>query len=294
MSSTRPNVFVVGAPKAGTTSIYHYLSQHPEVFTPRQKELHYFTREHAAASYYRPPVISSEAAYLRHFSPAGGQSAICDVSPSYLYFPQAARRIRDFAPDARIIVLLREPVARTLSHYLMDVSKGYQTRPLRDFLERTEQNSPYYFEYIETSRYAQHVTGYQDVFGADRVLVLLTEEFQRATEQSMRQVLSFLGVDPDVSLQLQERHNVHSMPRFGFVRSLRQVGVAQQVYRCLPGGLQKRVRNWLQVPSRERPTFEEERPLLQELFQGEIEQLARLLNRDLDRVWRTAREPAQV
>src|SRR5215469_13417957 len=122
-----PSFFIVGAANSGTTSLYGYLKQHPDVFMPALKEPHYFaqvTPSHKQR--HLRTIIRNQAAYLRLFHRADGCKAIGEASPSYLWDANAPYRIARAIPDAKIIILLRDPVERAYSHYLMDVREGLQ------------------------------------------------------------------------------------------------------------------------------------------------------------------------
>jgi Sulfotransferase family len=115
MHGVLPNFFVVGAAKSGTTSIYRYLRQHPDVYMPIVKELHWFSRlEPNPRQGFHP--ITSEEEYLSLFEGWRGERAIGEASPSYLWDPKAPERIQRSVPSAKILILLREPVDRAFSH----------------------------------------------------------------------------------------------------------------------------------------------------------------------------------
>lgn len=122
-----PNFFIVGAPKAGTTWLYWNLRQHPDVFLPHVKEPHFFSRvKPNPAKGYIFRETTSVNDYLALYQRAERFKALGDASPSYLVTEAAAVRIREQLPDARIIILLRDPIERTFSQYLMDVRDGVQ------------------------------------------------------------------------------------------------------------------------------------------------------------------------
>jgi hypothetical protein len=289
MSDLRPNFFVVGAPRAGTTTLYHCLRQHPDIYVPRQKELHYFTREHAAASYYKPPVIRTERDYLRHYAARKDQRFAGDFSPSYLYFDAAAEEILRFNGDARIIVVLRNPTERTISHYLMDVSKGLQTRPLSAFYEDTAENSLFHFEYLGASLYADGVARYRRAFGPDRVHVVIAEELWADAEAKIAAVLRFLGADPKAPIQLEGAANSYFEPKTELTRSLGRNSLARATFRLLPESLQSALKAKLQRRGGSKPAFAEERRYLDGYFADEISRLSGILGRDMTAVWNSGK-----
>jgi Sulfotransferase family len=125
---TIPDFFVVGAAKSGTTSLYHYLDQHPDVYMPRNKEPHYFSRVPPFPGRGSHPVTSEEE-YLDLFKLWNKESVAGEASPSYLWDEKAPYRIKETVPQAKIIAILRHPVERAYSHYLMDVKAASKTSP---------------------------------------------------------------------------------------------------------------------------------------------------------------------
>ena len=134
-TTKRIDFFVVGAARSGTTSLYQYLSQHPQVYLPPVKELNYFSQvtsdqyqdyeEPLPNKTYHTKIIQSAESYDRLFEGASEGLLKGDVSPSYLWHHQTAKRIAEHNPNAKILVTLRHPVKRAFSHYLMAKSVGY-------------------------------------------------------------------------------------------------------------------------------------------------------------------------
>src|SRR5262249_54680506 len=122
MQLSWPNFLIVGAANSGTTSLYTYLNQHPEVFLPALKEPHYFSQIHPAYEQrYLRTYVRDERTYLGLFRKSTGYRAVGEASTSYLSEPEAPSRIYSVAPKTKIIIILRDPVERAHSHYLMDV-----------------------------------------------------------------------------------------------------------------------------------------------------------------------------
>jgi len=182
-----PNFFIAGAAKAGTTSLYAWLRQHPQVYMSPVKEPHYFSSDLAKTVRF---VVKDEEEYLKLFEDAVGFKAIGEASASYLPFGRTvASRIRDANPDARIIILLRDPVERCYSDYLMYLRSGRESRSFYDALV----NSPFSGVYIQ--KYAEAVRGYLEVFGSSQVLVLMFEELKSDPQVLMTKVATFLELD---------------------------------------------------------------------------------------------------
>jgi hypothetical protein len=195
-----PDLFIVGAPKCGTTSLYNYLQGHPEVFLSAVKEPQFFAGDRIVKR--GMPFPEAMDRYLALFEDAGDVKRVGEASTSYLESPEAVERIRDFAPDARIVAMLRNPVDMMHSLHGMRVAQGVE--PKVDFAdamadERTrpgfgtvgDQSS---VRYRDRARYADMLPGWFAAFGPERVHVIITEELAAEPAQTFARVLDFLEV----------------------------------------------------------------------------------------------------
>jgi hypothetical protein len=187
-----PNLIVSGGLKCGTTSLHHYLNLHPEIVMSRPKELNFFVEE-----------LNWELGpewYASHFdrsAPVRGET-----SPHYTNLPRfggVAQRIRELVGEARLIYMVRDPVERTLSHYLHNVGGGYETRPLDEALADPES------AYIARSRYAMQLAPYLAAFERDRILILANEDLAAERTATVRRAFEFCGVDPTFTSEQFER-----------------------------------------------------------------------------------------
>jgi sulfotransferase family protein len=222
--NTLPNFFIVGAARSGTTSLDLYLSQHPEIFVTPNKETHFFAREQLPNRYTGPGddslnklLIRDEDQYAQLFSKTGGAKAIGEASAFYLCYPKSAELIAKMVSDPKIIMVLREPVARIYSSYMFLLRDGRETLGFEEGLSREEERKQNDFEpmwwYKELSQYYSQVKHYLDVFGPQRVKVLLYEELFSRQEEVLREVFGFLGVKEDVSIDTSVRYNVSGSPK---------------------------------------------------------------------------------
>jgi hypothetical protein len=198
-----PTFFIVGAPKAGTTSLHAYLQRHPEVFMPDRKEPHYFSRFEVDPAFdnFRPPIRDPKV-YQELFTGSAGFKAVGEASSSYLSDAGAASKIKAAVPEAKIIISLRNPVQRAYSHYLMECREGRESRPFLEALAadqaRPQKGWGISVQYVELGLYADQVDRFIRMFGRPNVKVLLFEELTRDTASVMREVALFLGVNPDL------------------------------------------------------------------------------------------------
>lgn len=206
-SAVRPDVFVVGGSKCGTSSLFRMLQLAPGTGTPQnRKELHFFSSPEIVQRLAAPGdevvsrnVIRDEAAYLAEFAHLPpGMANVVDVSPSYLHNPNAPARIAAFAPGARIVILLRDPVAKVFSQYVHLWSGGAETLPFAEaFARSAERRAAGYspmWDYEAGGYYADAVQRYLDRFGRDRVRVEIFEEFFGEDATARRGLEAFLGI----------------------------------------------------------------------------------------------------
>jgi hypothetical protein len=198
----RPDFFIVGAPKCGTTAMIDYLKQHPEVFVPDRKELDFFGSDLRFHRY-----RLSEAEYLAFFSGATTEKRAGEGSVWYLRSERAATEIKDFSPSARIIIMLRNPVEMLAALHSQRVYDGNED--IEDFADalaaekdrrqglRLPSGASDVFGcfYRDTAKYAEQVERYFAVFGEKRVRVIIYEDFANGTERAYRETCRFLEVD---------------------------------------------------------------------------------------------------
>jgi hypothetical protein len=228
--SAWPDFFVVGAANSGTTSLYTWLTQHPEVFVPALKEPHYFSQIRPSYEQrYMRTYVTQERAYLKLFRRGAGCRAVGEASPSYLFDAETPLRIRNAVPHARIIVLLRDPVERAQSHYLMDAREGVQDRPFYEAIEedwnRSRKGWGVSHLYVELGLYAGQVKRYLSTFGSGQVLILMFEELRRASQNrksALAKVLQFLDVDVSYldRIDTSNAENSYGVPRWSWARRI--------------------------------------------------------------------------
>lgn len=203
-----PNVYVVGAGKAGTTALYYYFEKHPEVFVPSVKELNFMALDGQPTFPDRGSVrvnersIWKEEDYLSLFADWDDEKIACDCSPSYLYYPKAAEEIARRRPDAKIVILLRQPVLRAYSSYLHCKKSGSEdSESFEKALENEERyrKDGYWFHshYLSASDYLPQLKRYFDLFPADQIHVIEYQEFDRDQSRTLNALYRFLGIAPN-------------------------------------------------------------------------------------------------
>lgn len=282
-----PNLFIVGAARSGTTSLHYYLNQHPEIFMSPMKEPHFFSRirpDPRFKLFY--PYVDDESAYLELFAAAGGTRLRGEASPSYLWVPDAAKRIHAANPEAMIIIILRDPVSRAHSHYLVDFVEGLESRAfataIKEDMARAEPRWGQTPMYVHAGLYSAGLERYLSLFG-ERVKVVIFEEFIRDPNASLVDIFRFLEVDSDFADQVDtEPRNVFHVPRNRLAQrllgSLRLRGRARAL---MPPMLHSPIRRMLVTPGQKPVIDAASRVLLSEYYRGDIERLTVLLGRQL-------------
>ncbi|MFM7213397.1 MAG: sulfotransferase family protein [Verrucomicrobiota bacterium] len=288
----RPNLFIVGVPKAGTTSVHHHLAGHPEVFMSRVKELYHFSPD------LRIPPLSDEG-YLEQFRPGTESRWRGESTPLYMVSTVAAERMARFSPSARIVILLREPVE--MMHALHGQHLADSVPSHRDFetelrlqeeaRRRGESKSvPGFLRMpwlLEVADYASQIRRFRDHFPAAQIRVILFDEFIKDPEETHARLLEWLGL---------ESQEVGEVPRMGsnrlhvdpwIVRMVRSVSpITQVLRRIVPGPV-----DWLaecirRAGSRSLPPLDPADHIrLQNEFFPDFTELETLIGRSLEH-WR--------
>jgi hypothetical protein len=245
-----PNLIIIGAAKAGTTALHHYLGHHPEVFMSRQKELQLFQRDD-----WREQL----GWYERQFpvqAPVRGEG-----SPAYTLYPfcrDVPGRMRELVPDAKLIYLVRDPVERFVAHYVEHYSLGFETRPFEQVAADLRPGN----QVLAGSRYATQLEQYLESFPSSQILVVDQDELRARRRETLSRVFGFLGVDSGFwSPEFDQLHNQRKQVRYnGFARWLYRRGLfepAARAGRLLPGPMRRVARRTI-GPSISRPLLDGE------------------------------------
>ena len=291
----KPNFFIVGAPKCGTTSMTEYLKQHPDIFIPEEKEPHYF-----GSDLEYPRITKTEAQYLRLFSEAQDERRLGEASVWYLFSQRAAHEIYDFNPLSRIIIMLRNPLDLIYSLHSQFLFTGNENiASVEQALEAEEDRRhgrriprlahfPEGLFYTDVVKYAEQVERYLAVFGSDGVLIIIFDDFTNDPAAIYKATLEFLDIDPAFQPPSYEIFNPHRVVRSKLLLTLKQVIriVGRRVYKPLfpySEGLGI-VKNLVRLNTRygQRPLVDIDlRDRLLQMFMPEVRRLSDLLGRDL-------------
>lgn len=240
MSGPGATFLVIGAAKAGTTSLASYLKSHPNVCTSDQKEPHFFSWKYDRGV----------AWYDELFAGCRGATAVGEASTSYSLHPHLAdvpKRIADYEPNMKLIYVVREPVARIRSQFAHNIDRGLESRPISDAIRSDPR-------YLDATRYAHQIRQYLEHFPSEQLKIVVSEQLRHERDATLATIFEFIGVDPSLNREpVDEELNQMSEKRLAPAvvnrgrRWMRRIGLN----RLIPKSVKQRLRV---VMSREMPS----------------------------------------
>ena len=296
-----PDFLIVGAQKSGTTSLHYYLKQHPQIFMPKVKELWFFSFMDAPPEWVREraqrglPTIIKLDDYISYFAKASDSQVMGEACPIYLYkYSDTIRNIkrvyREKHKDLKIIIILRNPAERALSHFMMNRRQG---EPLEDLMEavklevidrRLEENwSLVYYDYVGFGMYHEQVRAFMEEF--PHAKVFLYDEFCVDALKVVREIFAFLGVDKGFTSDVGIRHNVSGDTRFGLLDRLvhAQYPLKRLLKLFVPHEMRQRLMHKVDEKNIQRKQMPDDirKELIERYYKDNILKLQKLINRDL-------------
>ena len=300
-----PNFLIIGASKAGTTALYLYLKQHPQIYMSPIKEPRFFAFEDERLDFKGPAderlkheIVTHIEDYYALFQGVSKERAVGEVSPVYLYSPKAPERIRHYIPDVKLIAVLRNPIERGYSNFLAQVREGRE--PLTDYAQalqeeetRIRNNWSYIWHYRQRGFYYTQLRRYFDKFDRDQIRVYLYDDWKANNIMILQEIFHFLNVDDTVVPDISVRPNVSVIPRSKILhRYLTKRNLIMSTLKpLLPRRLRQRILAKLQIAFvnlmslnlvRPRLSLEVRRQLVQE-YREDILKLQDLIDRDLSK-----------
>ena len=289
-----PNFLIVGASKSGTSSLYHYLKQHPDIFlSEKQKEGRYFSQmkncfKGPGDSVVESTIIKDEENYKALFDSYNHEKAIGDISPEYLYFyEQSIPSIKAaLGGDVQIMIILRNPVDRAYSAYMHFKRDKRENLSFEEALEkekeREEKNWLWTWKYKYSGFYAAQVKAYLDSF--KHVRIFLYDDLVNNQAKVLQDICTFIGVDPGFQFNTSYKYNVSGDPKNQLLYKLETSrGLIKALKKVIPAGLVSRIKNnWTGEKQMVRSEMSQEtRRDLIDFFREDILKLQKLINRDL-------------
>ena len=290
-----PNFLIIGAAKAGTTSLYSYLNQHPEIYFSPFKEPRFFALEGLEVNYQGPSQVINEKAintldeYTKLFEEVKEEKAIGEASTLYLYSDRASERIKQYIPQVKLIAVLRNPIDRAYSSYSHLVRDGYETLSFAEALaaeaERIDRNWPPLWHYQARGFYYQQLAKYYALFPAEQIKVYLYDDFTNNPLGVAADIFDFLGVDTNFMPNTSQKMNVSGAPKN---KALHKIitqdnplkSIVKQFFpQDLRKTLYKKIKSSNLGKSAKMPI--EVRTQLINLYRDDVSKLEKLIDRDL-------------
>ncbi|ADE16361.1 sulfotransferase [Nitrosococcus halophilus Nc 4] len=307
-----PNFFIVGAAKGGTTSLHQYLSKHPEVYMSPIKETNFFSQADIKKEFFNKEYkldinfdlekylskqerenihianIEKWDDYIRLFKNVSNEKAIGESSNSYLFCPSAAKAIKEKIPNPKIIIILRNPIDRAFSHYLMNRRLGKTLN--EDFIRELEYD--YYKKtkgwgvsrlYLELGLYHQQVKRFIDTFSNKQIKIIIYDDYKTNSRETLNQLCYFLKITTNIiDINLSKEHNKASLPRFKYINYiLTQMGIINFLKKNLSHNIKNNLQKALYSNKKLPKLNQYEKEFLTDFYKKDIEKLSNLLNKDL-------------
>lgn len=292
MSRRVPDFIIIGAAKAGTTTLYHYLTRHPSIFMSVPKEPTYFARDER--------FNRGEDWYLSLFQDAGADQLCGEASTNYTnwpLYPNTVTRMAELAPAAKLIYLMRHPVERAYSHYIQLIQNIRADNPDYKFDKTFEEHIATDDSVIQSSNYMLQIEQFLARYSRDQMLFLIFEEFVKEPQASLLQVADFLGIDSDFDFigKSEVKANLNRDKEYWLLRSritdqLKSLPGGRFIADHLPKSARDQIYSWLKhLPQRKRIEAEyippkmaqETRSKLLDYFELPNARLSEFLGRDL-------------
>lgn len=290
-----PNFLIIGAAKAGTTSLYYYLSQHPQIYMSPAKEPRFFALEGEDLNFRNPDQdinrtsVTTPEAYNQLFQGVTDETAIGEASPLYLYSPKAVERIKHYIPDVKLIAILRDPVDRAFSCYTHLIREGYEplsfSGGLNEEPNRIQNNWAHLWHYQQAGYYYTQLKRYFDTFAPEQIKVYLYEDLNADSTAVTQDICRFLGVDDTFEPDLT-RMNVSGVPKVRLLHGLFKRNPIKTALKPLfPPDLRKQIARKVKAWNlQDKPSLPSEvRAQMIETYREDILKLEELIQRDLSK-----------
>jgi hypothetical protein len=296
-----PNFLIIGAARSGTTALTHFFKQHPQIFMCEPKEPHFMAFANREVNFRGPGdeslmnriTVTTLEGYQKLFATAQNKVAIGEGSVSTLYYhDQSIPNIKRYAPDAKLIVILRDPVERAFSSFMYMTSRGLE--PLKEFEaaldneeRRISENWHHIWHYVRMGHYAPQIAAFQKAFDNSQIRYYLLEDLQADPRTLLKDVFQFLGVDDTFQPETDREINRSGNPKNRQVQmALGLLGRTVTLKRAIKAVIPARIREKIKAANLEHPEISKDaRVRLSRLYQDDIKAVEDLLGRNLS-VWK--------
>jgi len=275
-----PDFLIVGAPRSGTSSIYEYLKDISGIFMPKIKEINYFCLSFDSKEFLF--AIRDKEDYLDLFKDANSNELIGEASPSYLRDPLAPKLIYDVNSNAKIIIILRDPVLRAFSHYLLFLAFGNETETFSTSIKKALNGTDDYSgRIINSGLYYQQVKRYLETFGRNNVKILIFEEFVQDVRKTVKEILLFLEIKSELPDLVDVAFGEYTSPGRIMTQIFRNPSI-RKLGKMLPISISLSLLHQFRGKKAKKPKMaESDRKLLEDIYKDEAKKLEKLLGRKL-------------
>ena len=290
MKKRTPNLFIIGAPKCGTTSLFRYLSEHPDIFIPAKKEPNFLIYDNLkkidARSREVKKAIKTPDGYLNLYMDSGDEKYLLDGTVFVYSFDDALKKLKEMSPDYKAVIILRNPVLRFISHYKMSVNLNDVKKPIEEYIKSPICGMG--MNTLELGLYSKRLKRVFEILGSDRVHVLLLDNLKQNVEETLLKLYDFL----EINRVLPENcHKVYlknpGIAKSAFFRRIyvksKFLKLVKKIFRKTPiyklkNGINKKLYSDLVISQEINKT-------LFEYYENDIYELENILGRKLD-YWR--------
>jgi len=280
-----PDFFIVGGARCGTTSLYAYLKQYPDIFLPERKEPHYYSSQSTPLPYWLLPLrsITKKQDYLQLFENSKEGMIVGDASATYLMNLDVPKLIFEDNPNAKIIISLRNPIDRTYTAYLAQYRSGNEKSSFgesirRDFSSITGEEIQR--QSALNSDYYEYVNNYYHYFPKEQIKIIIFEEFIKNPKQTVKELLHFLNISTELNINY-EQYNEFKFPKNKIAKSIiSNKFIVNISFALIPA----KIRHYIfrRLVTRVKPIMlEKDRKFLGKKYGDGVKKLELLLNRDL-------------
>jgi hypothetical protein len=294
---TLPNFLIIGAAKSGTTAIYTYIKQHPEIFMTTPKELRYFSYNGPSpddlnVDYIHQGVTTLQE-YKRYFEGVKKEKIYGEASPMYMYYPCSPEKIKEVIPEVKMLAILRNPIDRAYSAYTHAIRDWKE--PSSSFLEALEKEQErinagwgILWHYTNAGFYYEQLCRYYEIFEPKQIKVVLYDDLVSDVLALMKEIFIFLNVNQDFKPETSTRPNVSGFPKKTYIHKfMKRLFIEDNLIKrfsrkTIPKSIRQLVMVKVRAVNLTKKTMPKEiRNQLIEVFYGDIKMLEKLINRDL-------------
>jgi hypothetical protein len=295
---TLPNFLIIGSSKCGTTALYRFLEQHPDVYMSPNKEPLFFGLTGENLENYKGPgdvaqlksmLVDKFEDYEALFDGVTTEKAYGEASSLYLYLPKSAERIKHYVPNAKMIAILRDPVGRAYSAFMHLVRDGREPemdfiKAFRDEPRRIAENWEFLWRYKDMGLYYEQVKRFYDLFDREQIKIYLHDDLVDDPDALIKDAFQFIGVDDSFKPDTTTWLNVSGIPKnrawHNFLRTSNPLKDLAKL--VLPKQVRKRINAKLQEQNLVRVKMPPEaREIMVPEFREDILKLQDLIGRDL-------------